>query len=273
MEILRKTLKWIGGHRLVSALTIVVFIGVLSFLNFVKSRSEGQLSAPLQKGSIVESVYGIGTVTANKIWRIMPGVVNTISDLWVLEGDDVKKGQKLVGNDADVWRAPFAGTITSLPYKVGENVFAQVPILTLVDLTDRYMVVSMEQQAALRVKKGQMVKMSFDTIRSERFDGTVTAVYSNDINYLARIDVASLPKNILPGMTADVAIEIREQKDVLLAPVAAIEQGNRVWRKRGGEIPTKVEIKTGIIDKDLAEVVSGDLQAGDRVLIRKDLTK
>ncbi len=69
------------------------------------------------------------------------------------------------------------------------------------------------------------------------------------------------------------AIELQEKNDVLLVPVAALENGDTVWRKRGHEIPTKILIKTGIIDKDLAEVTEGDLAAGDRLLLRKDLTK
>jgi hypothetical protein len=155
-----------------------------------------------------------------------------------------------------------------LPFKVGENVFPQLPLLALVNLEDRYLVVSLEQQGALRVHRGQKVRMSFDTIREQNYDGVVEAVYSYNGNFLARVDVSALPIRILPDMTADVAIEVGKHDNVLLAPVAAFEQGS-LWIKRGHGIPYRVEIKTGIVDKDMAEIVSGDLQPGDRVLIRK----
>jgi membrane fusion protein, macrolide-specific efflux system len=230
-------------------------------------------SDPIQRGEIIESVYGIGTVTANRIYRIMPGVVNTIREVFVKEGDSVKKGQKLIGNDAYDYHAPFDGTVTSLPYKIGENVFPQIPILTLVDMQDRYLVVSMEQQGALRVQRGQRVKMSFDSVREQNYDGVVSAVYSNDNNFLARIDIGTLPVRILPGMTADVAIAITQHDNVVLVPVAALEHGKYVWVKQNHRIPRRIEVKTGIIDKAMAEIISGDVEIGDRLLIRKDLNR
>ena len=42
----------------------------------------------------------------------------------------------------------------------------------------------------------------------------------------------------------------------------------RVWVKRGHGIPHPVPVKLGVIDGTMAEVVDGDLQPGDRVMIR-----
>lgn len=273
MEIIRSIFKGIRRHRLLSLFLLLLVVGAVLYTRSVAIRSEGTLTDPLQRGSIVESVYGIGTVTANKVFRMSPGVVNTISELFVREGDTVKKGQKLLGNDTSIIHAPFAGTVTSLPYKVGENVFPQIPILTLVDLQDRYLVVSMEQQGALQVKKFQKAKISLDTIREHNYDGQVSAVYSNDNNFLARIEVSELPPQILPGMTADVAISIQQHDNALIIPVVALEDGTFVWKKNGRGPAQKIEVKTGIIDKDMAEIVSGDLSEGDRLLVRKDLKK
>ena len=54
----------------------------------------------------------------------------------------------------------------------------------------------------------------------------------------------------------------------MLVPVSAVEQGKSVWVKTGHAIPRRVEVKTGIIDSAMAEIVSGDIKPGDRVLIR-----
>ena len=165
------------------------------------------------------------------------------------------------------YTAPFKGTITSLPNKVGENVFANVPMLILVDLSDRYVVVSLEQQGALRVKRGQKAKLSFDTLRKSNFEGEVKSIYSTSTSFLARIDIPNFPEKILPGMTADVAITLATHENALLLPVAALEDGKYVWIKR--LIPKKIELKIGLVDKAFAEVVGGDLRVGDPVLIRK----
>lgn len=259
-------------HRRVNlalaAFCLIVLSAVLFGAWHLRARSEGVVSEPLQPGTIIESVYGIGTVLANRSYQLKPGVTSTIDTFYVKEGDTVKKGAPLAKLDRVVHRAPFSGTVTYLPFKEGENVFAQVPVLTLVDLRDRYLVVSLEQQGALRTHPGQRVIMSFDTNRRQSYSGVVESIYSSGGNFLARIDVSSLPSVVLPGMTADVAIEIRKQDNALIVPVAALMNGNTLSIKRGMGIPKDVEVKVGIVDKAQAEIVSGDVQAGDRVLIK-----
>jgi macrolide-specific efflux system membrane fusion protein len=267
MSALRFIVKWISIHKIISVIAALLIACGAIYSRKLYSRSEGALSEPIKKGTIAETVYGIGTIVANRSLQIRPGQISHIDRYFCKEGDFVKRGDPLVSVDNVTSRAPFAGTITSLPFKIGENVYAQGAILTLTDLADRYMTVSLEQQGALRIKVGQKVKMSFDTIREESYDGLVEAVYSSDSNFLARIDVSRLPARILPGMNADVAIVIRTLENVLLIPVAALID-NKVWVKHGNAVPKIVSLQTGIIDKDVAEVLGGDLAEGDRLLIK-----
>ncbi len=239
----------------------------------VVSNGSNSLTQPLKRGPVLESVYGIGTVTASKSYQVKLGVTSTVRKLYVKEGDPVKRGQPLVELEGTVSvAAPFDGTVTYLPVKIGENVFAQSVILSLADLKDRYIVVSLEQRAVLRVRQGQKARISFESMRGESFEGAVQSVYSHENNFLVRIGVANLPPQILPGMTADVAIGIAEIPDALLAPLAAIEEG-KVWVKRGSGRAQAVEIKIGIVDGETVQIVSGGVQEGDRLLIKKEAEK
>jgi len=248
---------------------LIALISILLAVQNVTQRSNGVWTAPLQRGPIVLSVYGIGTVMANRSYQIKLGVMKTINRLYVKEGDSVKKGQKLVLIDEENYFAPFDGTVTLVPFKQGENVLNQMPVLSLVDLNDRYLLVSLEQQGALRVLPGQKVRISFDSIRDKNYTGTVDSIYSNEGSFLARIAVQDLPARILPGMTGDVAIAIEEHPNALLVPVAAVENGDTVWVRRG--LAKAVKIKAGVIDRDMLEVLEGDLHEGERVLIRKQV--
>jgi len=267
MGVLRKITTWVGTHRLLSFGIFALLIGVTIFIWVQIEHKTGTLSAPLKKGTIIQSIYGIGTVTATKIFQITPGVISTLSAQFVEEGETVVKGTRLLMIDRDAFIAPFAGTITSLPFRVGDNVFSNVPILTLVDLSDRYVVVSLEQQGALRVVVGQKAVLSFDTMRESNFAGQVKSIYSFGTNFLARIDIPNLPPKILPGMTCDVSITLVTHENVLLLPIAALEEGKYVWLK--SFIPKKIEIKVGLTDKAFAEVLDGNIKEGDQVLIRK----
>jgi len=271
MDTLRIFIKWVSRHRIASLVSGLILVTLLVFARIVIDRSQGTPSDPLRRGSIVDAVYGIGTVTATRSYSVKPGVISTISDLLVKEGDNVKKGASLVRLDTTVYHAPFDGVVNFLPFKVGENIFTQLPVVVLTDLSNRYLVVSLEQQGALRVRTGQKAKLSFDSIRNQLFDGVVESVYSYNSNFLARIDVSSLPPEILPDMTADVAIVVRELNQVLLVPVVALEKES-VWVKRPYRVPSRVRINLGVVDGTMGEVTSGDLKEGDRVLIRKKVT-
>lgn len=257
---------WTKQHkRTASVAAVLVVVAVVLGVRSLQLRNE-RVTEPLAKGSIVESVYGIGTVLPHRSFDLKVGVTSTIRRLFVQEGDQVRRAQRLVELDQVAFNAPFDGTVTLLPFKVGETVFANTTVLSLVNLRDRYLVVSLEQRGALRVRPGQKARISFDSMRGEAYDGAVESVYSNANNFLVRIDVSALPPQILPGMTADVAIGIAERHNVLLVLVVAIDAG-KVYVKRGAGRPRAVEVKIGVADGTMAEVIAGDVREGDRLVI------
>ena len=256
-----KKSSWISGGILILSFFSGVFI-------FKKNQQSSVTYETIKKSSIVESVYGIGTLTAEKSLSIKSGVTSTILKLYVQEGKVVKKGAPLTNLEGiGTFTAPFAGTIVSSPFKEGETVFPQTSIMTLIDLTKTYLLVSIEQQGALRIKPGLPVRVSFDGLRDKVFNGRVESIYSNTSDFLARISVQSLPQIILPGMTADVSIVLQEKKDILLVPVAALELKNAVI-KRNGKI-LRIPIELGLTDGAYAEVKSGDIKVGDEAVMRK----
>ena len=91
----------------------------------------------LKRGPIVESVYGIGTVTAVRSFSVKSGVTSIIHKLFVKEEDVLKKGALLIELEGiDNFVAPFVGTVVSVPFKKDETIYAQAIVLTLVDPSD-----------------------------------------------------------------------------------------------------------------------------------------
>ena len=119
----------------------------------------------------------------------------------------------------------------------------------------------------MRVQKGFPVKVSFESLSGKFYQGKVSSLFPRQGDFIAVIDVAKLPANILPGMTADVSIEVGEKKDVLLVPISSVESG-RVLRKRDGR-KKKVRIEVGITDGNRIEVTSGDLKESDLIYVPK----
>lgn len=240
----------------------LIIVGV-----FFWSRGGSELKTISPKrGPIVEAVYALGTVVAERSFQLKMGVATSIDEIYVKEGDQVAARALLAKmSGLPVFTAPFAGTITYAPFKKGEGVFPNIPVLTLVDLKHLYVTSSLEQQGALRVKRGQKVRLNFESLRGDRLDGTVSAIYPSEGQFIVRIDAANIPEAILPGMTADLAIQVGEKVDALLLPVSALNVGS-VSVVRSGK-RKKIPVKVGTVDGVWAEILSGDIQMDDQVVV------
>lgn len=248
---------------IVLALILLVAAGYV-----VKRKAESNKTEVAPKvGSVVESVYGLGTVVARQIYRVKISANLSVGSVFVEEGDVVKKGDRLVSFDEPtVIRAPFAGTITQILYKPGEVVAPHTPVLVLTDLTDLYLEVSLEQQAAMRVKMGQKAIITFESLRGEKYEGKVSKVFPSDSQFLVHLEMTKVPEGVLPGMTADVAIEVGSKERALLIPIGSVFSG-KVIRVRNGQ-SEKVDVSFGVISGDWAEVTSSNILETDRVVVR-----
>ncbi len=222
---------------------------------------------PIQ-GPITEAVYGLGKVKSIYRYDVIIGVLSTVKNVFVDEGENVNQGKPLIQlQDGGVFRAPFTGTVTFVKYKVGEVALPQIPILRIEDLTNCYIELSLEQEAAMRVQKGQRAKVSFESIRNKILEGEVSAIFPREDEFLAHIRVDKLEKGVLPGMTADVSIEIGTVPDALLLPAKVIKN-NYVFVKRDGRwVKEKIEI--GRVDATHVQILGNKLKVDDEIRLQK----
>jgi macrolide-specific efflux system membrane fusion protein len=219
-----------------------------------------------KKGRVVEAIYGLGTVSAEQIFTAKTGVSLQLQQLPVKEGDKVKTGQILARFDESTLYAPFDGTVTQVGFKAGEIVSPQLPVLTITNLDRLYLEVSLEQQSVIRVSPGKDVVISFESMREKKFIGTVKNVYPRDQQFIVRIELDQWPSGVLPGMTADVAIQASAKENALLIPIKAVEEG-KVEFVRAGETK-KSSVTLGAVSGEWAEVVAGDILPGDELFLR-----
>lgn len=220
-----------------------------------------------KRGDIIESIYGLGTVTADKIYRVRTGLTLSIQKLLVKEGDLVKQGDPLVRLEDNIVKSPIEGTVTAVAYKEGELVTPQVSIVTVTNLNKLYLEVSLEQQSILRVKEGQSVYVSFESLRNEKSEGVVKSVYPRENQFIVRIELATWPTGVLPGMTADVAILVGKKMNVLMIPLRSLLAGQVVRLREGKK--EKTSIKLGVLNGEWGELVSDNIAETDELLIRK----
>lgn len=265
-------MKFLNPHWKKKRVWVTALVtGVVLLISFIPVWLARQVWVEVspRRGPITEAVYALGTVKPNNVYQLKLGVTGVIDRLYIEEGQSARANQALVRMDSGVtFRAPFAGTVTGLYFNANEVVPLGANILTLVDTGDSFIRVSLDQESALRVRPGQKAELSFESIRGKKVTGEVTSIYPASGAFQVKIGSDNIPPEVLPEMTADVAIEVARREDALLIPVRASRQG-MVWLRRAGK-KQKVKAAIGAINGEWAEVLDNSIRPEDLVLVPED---
>lgn len=245
---------------LVVGLVIVVTRQYLQNRNFIRVHPN--------YGEITEAIYGLGKVKSDQRFEVKIGILSPIRKVFVHEGDVVKKNQKLIEFDSDVIIfSPIAGTVTLVAAYEGETALPQVPVIRVEDLKDRYIELSLEQDAILRIKKNQTALVSFESLRNKILKGKISTILPKEDEFIAEVTVDNLDENILPGMTADVSVEVGKIEGLLI-PAKAVRNGF-VSVSRGRRVE-KVKVEVGLSDSLSVEIKGNSLKPEDEILVPKE---
>lgn len=256
-------MAWMKKRYFIIILLIAAFVAGSFF--WLKKPSYELVSAKM--GPMIETVYGLGKVKTHRKYDVKVGVITYVKRIYVKEGQEVKEGAPLIlFSETRIFRAPFDGTVTDIVYHESDSVVPQSTVLTMLDLNHMFIEVSLEQEGALRVRKGQAAKVLFESIKGELLPGKVVAIFPKHDEFLVHIEVEGLGENVLPGMTADVSIVVSSNKEVLLVPMQALTNGFLLVQRESQEL-VKVPVKIGGIDGEWAEVLDGDVRAGDQIVV------
>ena len=190
--------------------------------------------------------------------------------------------------------SPVDGTVVARNITIGQTVAAsfQTPTLFLIatDLTRMQVDTNVSESDIGMVRTGDEAHFTVEAFGERAFSGTVAQVrqapqtVQNVVTYDVVVNVDNPEFLLKPGMTATVGIVTERRASVLRVPDQALRfmpgglhlanaraQGNgrgrsQVWILRDSK-PVPVPIEIGLDDDTNTEVVSGDLRAGDEVII------
>jgi len=125
-----------------------------------------------------------------------------------------------------VIKAPFEGRVTVRDREPGEMVAAGAPVLTLVDLNDRWIRIYIPENRIGAVRLGQAAEIGADTYPSKRYAGEVSFIASTaeftprnvqtaeervKLVYAVKVRITGDPGiDLKPGMPADVSLSSRQ---------------------------------------------------------------
>jgi HlyD family secretion protein len=279
--------------------------------------------------------------------EIKPEISSKVKEVYIDEGDTVKKGQKLFSLDEEdidsniekqqlalqqaeldlqsrlkdkgnlLVYAPIDGTIIEQNVREGDLIklstgssSSSEPAAVIVDYSKMQVVLSIDELDINKVELGMPVKITSDAVPGEVFEGKVENIADEgkSQNNVATFDVTvtmdKTPK-LKAGMTVDAELTVAKKQNVLMLPIAAIQQqngksyvipvrsensgaqGNTGKNNKNGNSGNysnngnnnnnnnngsrrfsmnMIEVKTGINNDEYIEIVSG-LNEGDMVLM------
>ncbi len=176
--------------------------------------------------------------------------------------------------------APFAGEITDVNVKPGDQATPGTIAFRLDDLSHRLVDVQVSEVDINRIKVGQPSTMSFDAVLNIEYHGKVIEVAQvgnatqGVVEFTATVELTDADQAVKPGMTAAVNIVVDQLKDVLLIPNRAVrvQNGQRVvYALRDGQLVSE-QVSLGSSSDSMSEVQKGNIQVGDRIVLNPPQT-
>ena len=192
-----------------------------------------------------------------------------------------------VNLEKTIIRAPIDGVIVARNVDVGQTVAAslQAPTLFLIanDLTRMQVLADIDEADVGQLQQNSRVTFTVDAYPSDTFEGHISQIrlapqtVQNVVTYTAVVDVSNPEGKLKPGMTANVTAIVAERENVLTLPNAALRfrpeaaekkervRGPVVWRVGEENKLDPVQVRLGLSDGVVSEVLQGQLTEGDRV--------
>ena len=172
--------------------------------------------------------------------------------------------------------APFDGTVTDIDALSGDQVMAGTYAVRIDDLSRMLVDVDVPEVDINQIEIGQNVRMSFDAIQGEQYNGKVVqvaqvgTVKQGGVDFTVTIELIDPDELVRPGMTAAVNVVTYELEDVLLVPNRAVqrEDGKQVvYILAADGSYLSVPITLGASQDSYSQVLSGDLKQGDTLIL------
>lgn len=179
-------------------------------------------------------------------------------------------------------RAPYNGIITARFVDPGALIQAAtssatqaVPLLTIMDTSVLRIYVNVPQEDAQYVKKGTAVAIVLKDVGGKTLEAAVTrstmSLDPDTRTMLVEIDVPNPGGPLVPGMFAEVILTLRQHREALVIPPAALlsDNSDRAVFVVDQGVARKVPVKTDIDDGVWVEVTSGLTGSEDVVVVGK----
>ncbi len=179
--------------------------------------------------------------------------------------------------DVSMMRAPFPGLITGKYINEGETINPMMPggpgVVMLMDISSVKIRVNIPERNFREIQSGLKTFVRVDAYPDEVFEGEVFIINpsANPVtrSFEVQVKVPNPQSKLKAGMFARVEIVVEEKAGVLAVPTDAIleeDDKNYIFVVADDSRASKRQVKTGLQEKDLVEIISG-LKLGEKIVL------
>jgi HlyD family secretion protein len=225
---------------------------IATYLDYINSQiTLGDLVLPSQLTSQISSINGYETTISGDDTSLTSSINSLISAQTSLSQDteslsstsnvpltvqnaqlNVQKAQESVDeaetNESDyIVRAPFDGTIATVPVNVYDQASSGTTVATLIT-NEEYVDLSVNEADAATLAVGQEASFTFDAITGLTLNGTVAqiapvgTVTQGVVTYDVKVGFTTQDSRVKPGMTAEATIITNNVSDAIQVPTSAV---------------------------------------------------
>ena len=240
------------------------------------------LTAPVARGSVQQTVTGVGEVKALETEKLKP------ADSWHwLKSFDAPLNKRVAAGDTlvtyangETWVAPYDLVVTSyeLPKKNKGAVTKDDHYIEAQRIDSVSIELPVSEGDLASLAEGQSVKVKLGADEEREYDGVISNI--NEVGSYATTGskfmvAVKVPNDgsIKLGMSANLSVTVAEATDALTVPVSAVNGAGddkyvEVYDPATGDL-RQVVVTTGITDGTTVEVVGEDLHENDAVVLNE----
>jgi len=270
--------------------------GYLKAINYDKGDrvKQGQVLAVIDAPEIEQQYeqaladYTIKKVTYERLAQVRKEAPDVIAKQDVDVAEASAKAAKHLLEQRQTWldytkvRAPYDGVVTArfadpgaLIQVATSSATQAVPLFTIMDVSTLRFYVNVPQEDAPFVKKGTPATIVLKEPAEKKIETTVTrstmSLDPSTRTMLVEIDIPNPGEALVSGMFVEVVLSLRQHRDALVIPPAALVSSNStkaVFVVEQG-VARRVPVKTDIDDGVWVEVTEGLTGSEDVVVVGK----
>ncbi len=170
-------------------------------------------------------------------------------------------------------KAPFAGVISAKNYEDGE-LYSGQPILVLTQIYTLKALISIPENYYPNVKKGMAVTLSSEIYPGETFPATIDIVYPTvdpaSHTFQARLRIPNSALKLRPGMYVKTKMSMGMARAMVVPYQSVLKltgSNDRYVFLDDGGVAKRVFVKLGQRFDENIEIISDELQEGDRLVV------